>query len=116
MSLLYFAGATAYGYYQSYQGQFITQDSLFAAVGLATAIALMVYIVQSYFLPTTSDKDQLNKMDLLKGLIVTVGAAAGDIIADNATRTSVSIKGVLFSIFGVVAGYLVKQYKSNPVA
>jgi hypothetical protein len=114
MSLLIFTATTGYGIYQSSVGVYTDQKVLWSVVGITTLFSVGVYIIQSFYLPTTSEQGQMNSEDILKGCIVAVGNVIGSIIAANATETAINWPGMLSAVGAVVVGYIIKQVKSEP--
>lgn len=77
---------------------------LFTTVG-----TLAGYFAQSALFPTTSETGQLNGKDLLKALLVALSNGLSTWGATLVEGQAIEWKGLLVSMVGIFAGYLLKN-------
>lgn len=114
MTVLFFAVSTAYGLYESMKDSTMASSVMWTVIGITTGVSLVVYLVQSFWIPSTSAAGELNILDWVKGAIVALGPVAGTIISANVTDTSINWAGMAAAIATVFGSYIFKQFKTNP--
>jgi hypothetical protein len=115
MTILLFVASTAVGLYESSQGLYENPALMWQVIGLTTGGALIVYLVQSYFIVTTSPEGEFNWRDFLKGAIISIGNVLASLIAANVTDTGINWGGIMAATGTVFIGYFIKQIKAVPV-
>lgn len=80
------------------------------ALGLAVFGTSIIYIAQSFAIPTTSILGKLNIRDFVKGLIVVLGNGLVTFGADKLTGTKVDIGLICSAMGAIIFTYIVKQF------
>jgi uncharacterized membrane protein YhaH (DUF805 family) len=85
-----------------------------SVLGITTLGTILVYVAQSFALPTTSTNGTMNWLDIGKGAIIAVGNMLATFGADAMTNTTIDWKALIASMGAILLGYFVKQLATVP--
>ena len=82
--------------------------------GISILGTLIGYVAQSFLVSSTSDANQINGRDFLKGALVVLGNGLSTWAASAITSTVLDWKSMLMGMGVLMLGYLAKQFKTDP--
>jgi len=82
--------------------------------GISILGTMIVYTGQSLLYPSTSDNNQVNGRDMIKGALIVLGNGLSTWAASAITSTTLDWKNMIVGMVVLIAGYLAKQFNTQP--